>query len=143
MGKMKDMLIDMMNEDWERCHLTDEVFRKEYQKEIEMEYQLWLSQQPAKIETYDNQKVSENPGAGTAPGFIHVTGVRSGEGGLLPFDGAHEVRGLPEPIGEQGLCNPNEGWEVRGDHEGSRFVQGSKHSKGLESKTEGKSNPTQ
>ena len=143
MGQMKNIMIDMMNEDWERCHLMDEIYRMEWRKEMEMqmekELQEWLNRQPANIETYDNKEVSENPGAGIAPGFVHGTGVRSGEGGHLPTDGVYEVRGLSESTGEQGLRHPDEGWEIRGHDQRGRYVQGSLFPEGDESREETKS----
>lgn len=143
MGQTKDMMM----EDWERCHLMDEMYLMEWRKEMEMQLAIdleeWSNRQPANIEVYDNKEVSENSGAGIAPGFVHGSGVRSGESGHLPSDGVYEVRGLSESTREQGLRDSDEGWEVRSHYKGDRYVQGSLFPERIEGTEETKGTPTE
>ena len=96
MGKMKDILIDMMNEDWERCHLTDEVFRIEMQREQELA--LWNE-----INKEDGTKeVQTNPGFRVIAGRVSGTSIPSREDRLLPPAGTHEVRKSFSVTGKEG-----------------------------------------
>jgi hypothetical protein len=56
MGKMKDLHIDMMNEDWERIYLQEQIFKAEELARLQKLAYLEQLDQEAKIITDDNNK---------------------------------------------------------------------------------------
>lgn len=98
MSKMKDLFINMMNEDWERMPLHERAII-EAERRLEEE-QLWLEiqqeqeyfEQQAKIVIdHDNQEVQEDIGEQPEAGCIPDAGISSGEGEHQAPDGALDV----------------------------------------------------
>lgn len=132
MSKMKDLFIQMQNEDWERMPLHERAII-EAERRLNEE-QLWLEimqeeqLKQAKIVEHDNQEVQENIGEQPQARCISDAGVSSGESEHQALDGIFGVSANAFPIGETGADSVGRGGEARiySDNQGDNTLQSDK-----------------
>lgn len=128
MSKMKNLFIDMMNEDWERMPLHEKSFimaeKDHYERQIMQE--LWEEEQKAKIIQDDSEKLQKGVGEQPETGRISDVGVSSGEG---EHQAPARILGISADTfsaSQAGTSGSNGRGSVHGDDQGRADIQSNK-----------------